>query len=90
MWHWKKSASVEKNFDHLEEHIFPVDANLQEDLQEFAIERICIGTFTFLPQIPIGIVGENWDSRRKRISFVMMRRKASDNINVHWREELWY
>ena len=64
MWHWKKSASVEKNFDHLEEHIFPVDVNLQEDLQEFAIERICIGTFTFLPQIPIGIVGENWDSRR--------------------------
>ena len=89
MWHWKKSASVEKNFDHLEENNFPDDVDLQE---EFVIEGICIGPFTFLPQIPIGIVGENWDSRRKRISFVMRRRKASDNdnVSVHWREELWY
>ena len=55
MWHWKKSASVEKNFNHLEDHIFPDDVNLQE---EFAIEGICIGTFTFLPQIPVGIVGK--------------------------------
>ena len=55
MWHRKKSASVEKNFDHLEENNFPDDVDLQE---EFVIEGICIGPFTFLPQIPIGIVGE--------------------------------
>ena len=51
MWHWKKSASVEKNFDHLDENIFPDDVSLQE---EFVIEGIYKGAFIFLPQIPLG------------------------------------
>ena len=54
MWHRKKSTSVEKNFDHLDENIFPDDVDLQE---EFVIEGICLGMFVFLPQNPVGIVG---------------------------------
>ena len=51
MWHREESASVEKNFDHLDEDIFPDDVSLQE---EFVIEGIYIGAFIFLPQIPLG------------------------------------